>query len=30
MDVGAAMLVGQAAGALGYLLEVLSNRPARV
>ena len=30
LDVAAAMLVAQAAGALGYLLEMLSKRPARV
>ena len=30
VDVGAAMVAAQAAGVLGYLLEVLSKRPARV
>ena len=30
LDVAAAMVVAQAAGALGYLLEMLSKRPARV
>ncbi len=30
IDIGAGMLVAQAAGALGYLLEMLSKHPARV
>jgi hypothetical protein len=30
IDVGAGMLVAQAAGALGHLLEMLSKHPARV
>jgi GT2 family glycosyltransferase len=30
LDVAAAMVVAQAAGALGYVLEALSNHPARV